>query len=118
MLKLPLDVTSKGSIAVAFNSAVAKYQRVDYVVNNAGYGIFAEAEGTSDAEARDIFETNFWGSANVAIEAVKIFRDQNPTGAGAMLIQISSMLGRAAGAGQTFYSSRYAFLQSPNTLLT
>lgn len=72
-----------------------------------GYGIFVEAEATSKTEARDIFETNFWDSANVAVEAVKIFRDRNSSGTGGTLIQISSLLGRVGGGGQTFYSSRY-----------
>ncbi|KAK0103529.1 hypothetical protein ONS95_005550 [Cadophora gregata] len=104
ILTLALDVTSPSSISNVFSTAISHFGRIDYVVNNAGYGIFTEAEGTKEEEARSMFETNFWGSANVALEAVRTFRDNN-IGDGGMLVQVSSMLGRIASGGQTYYSA-------------
>lgn len=100
-------MTSKESIKSAFATAVTKFGRVDYVVNNAGSGNFEEAESTPEHEARELFEINFWGSSNVSLEAIRIFRDENPAGAGGALIQISSVLGRVGSGGQAYYSSRY-----------
>ncbi|PVH75497.1 NAD(P)-binding protein, partial [Cadophora sp. DSE1049] len=106
ILTLPLDVTSPSSISSAFSTGLTHFGRIDYVVNNAGYGIFAEAEGTEEDNARGIFETNFWGSVNVALEAVRVFREGNGFGGrGGMLVQVSSLLGRVAGGGQTHYSA-------------
>lgn len=42
----------------------------------------------------------------MAIEAVRVFRDVNPKSKGGHLVQISSMVGRVASGGQTFYSAR------------
>lgn len=58
VLKLPLDVTSKTSVESAFSTAIERFGRIDYVVNNAGYGTFIEAEATPE-EARQVFEINF-----------------------------------------------------------
>ncbi|KAK2757577.1 hypothetical protein FQN54_004546 [Arachnomyces sp. PD_36] len=105
LLKQPLDVTSKSSIKSAFAAALATFGRVDCVINNAGWGNFEEAEATPEDEARGLFEVNFWGSSNVALEAVRVFRDENPAGEGGFLIQISSLVGRVGSAGQAYYSS-------------
>ncbi|KAH7397777.1 short-chain dehydrogenase/reductase-like protein SDR [Cadophora sp. MPI-SDFR-AT-0126] len=105
ILTLALDVTSPSSISTAFSTGLSHFGRIDYVVNNAGYGIFAEAEGTEEEDARGMFETNFWGSAKVALEAVRVFREGIFSGRGGILIQVSSLLGRVAGGGQTYYSA-------------
>lgn len=105
-LKQSLNVESKESIISAFSAALVKFGRVDYVVNNAGSGNFEEAESTPEREARDMFEINFWGSSNMSLEAVRVFRDENPTDAGGYLIQINSVLGRVGSGGQAYYSAR------------
>lgn len=77
-------------------------------MNNAGYGTLVEAEGTPEDEARHILETNFWGSRNVAIEAMRVFTDLNPKGSSGNLVQISSMVGMGALGGRAcVYSARY-----------
>ena len=40
----------------------------------------AEVEGTPDADARALFEVNFWGVVGVSRAAVKFFRGVNPPG--------------------------------------
>jgi len=52
------------------------------VFNNAGCGMFDEVESTTDADARALFEVNFWGMVGVSRAAVKFFREVSPPGRG------------------------------------
>jgi NAD(P)-dependent dehydrogenase (short-subunit alcohol dehydrogenase family) len=62
---LPLDVTSDGSVAAAFQRIDGEAGRVDVLVGNAGYGIGGFVEDTSLEEFRQQFETNFFGGVRV-----------------------------------------------------
>ena len=112
MLKYPedqlfvvkLDVVVPSDITAAFAKAIEKFSRVDVVYNNAGYASIGEVEGTPDGMARDMFEVNFWGSTNVAREAVRVFRDVNAP-RGGRLLQVSSMVGLQPIVGLGFYSA-------------
>ena len=103
LLTLKLDVTQPQDIAAAFAAALAKFGRIDVVANNAGYATLGEVEAVADADVRAMFETNFWGAANVSREAVRIFRDVNPAGAGGRLLQFSSMAGLRGSGGAAYY---------------
>ncbi|KJA14793.1 hypothetical protein HYPSUDRAFT_220327 [Hypholoma sublateritium FD-334 SS-4] len=104
LLVLPLDVISPPAITAAFSAAIAKFGRIDVVYNNAGFAEIAEVEGTPDADARYVFEVNFWGATNVSREAVRVFRDVNAP-RGGRLLQVSSVVGLKATPGMGFYSS-------------
>ena len=86
LLLLALDVTQPSEISRAFAQAKASFGRVDVVFNNAGVGLVAEVEGTPEASARSIFDTNFWGAANINREAVRFLREENRPGEGGRLI--------------------------------
>jgi NAD(P)-dependent dehydrogenase (short-subunit alcohol dehydrogenase family) len=60
-----LDVTEAATIPEVVANVVRDTGRIDVLVNNAGYGLIGAAEETSDAEARKLFETNFFGLLNV-----------------------------------------------------
>lgn len=108
MLVLTLDVTSAPDISVAFQEAKAAFGRVDVVFNNAAVAVFGEVEGTPDDVARRVFEVNFWGGANVAREAVRFFREENPAGVGGRLLSVSSYVGLVPFGGCGYYSAAKA----------
>jgi NADP-dependent 3-hydroxy acid dehydrogenase YdfG len=109
ILKLELDVTSQASITAAIAAAVEKFGRIDVLVNNAGYGLMGDAEGITDAEARDIMETNFWGCVNMTKVILRVFREVNPAGNGGVVVQVSSFGGFIGLPGSTFYhASKFA----------
>lgn len=85
-------------IAAAFGRAIEQFGCVDVVYNNAGYATVGEIEGTPDDVARALFEVNFWGSANVAREAVHVMRDINRP-CGGRIIQASSGNGMQSRPG-------------------
>ena len=106
VLKLALDVTSQSSIDSAVSATLSKFGRIDVLVNNAGYGLFGDTEAITDAQARAQLETNFWGAVNMTKAVLPIFRS---TSEGGVVVQISSMGGYIAVAGNSFYhASKFA----------
>lgn len=105
LLVLKLDVTKPLEITQAFAHAQDTFGRIDIVFNNAGYGLLAEVEGTPDETARALFETNFWGSANVSREAVRFFREVNKPGVGGRLLTVSSFVGLSPLPCSGYYSA-------------
>jgi len=89
---LKLDVTKREDISAALEHVKGKVGRIDFVFNNAGYGLMGEVEGTPEDAARAMFEVNFWGATYVAREAVKFFRDVNQP-QGGTLLNVSSCMG-------------------------
>jgi NAD(P)-dependent dehydrogenase (short-subunit alcohol dehydrogenase family) len=60
-----LDVTDAAAIPDTVARVVRDLGRIDVLVNNAGYGINGALEEISDAEARQLIETNFFGTLNM-----------------------------------------------------
>lgn len=58
---LQLDVTDDASVASCVEEVLAQAERIDVLVNNAGFGIFGAGEETSLDEAHAIFEVNLFG---------------------------------------------------------
>jgi len=71
-----LDVTKGADIAPAVQQAVERAGRIDVLVNNAGYGLFGAVEETSEAEARQVMETNFFGGLAVTRALLPQLREQ------------------------------------------
>jgi NAD(P)-dependent dehydrogenase (short-subunit alcohol dehydrogenase family) len=56
-----LDVRDPVRIGAVARSVVERFGRIDVVFNNAGHGMLGAIEETSLEEAREIFDTNFFG---------------------------------------------------------
>ncbi|KAH8795874.1 hypothetical protein DL96DRAFT_1205414 [Flagelloscypha sp. PMI_526] len=104
LLTLKLDVTSKSDIKAAFTTAIEHFGRVDVVYSNSGYTVLGEIESVDDQTARDMFEVNLWGAANIALEAVRVFRDVNKPVGGRLLLA-SSIVAVSGVAGMGHYTS-------------
>jgi NAD(P)-dependent dehydrogenase (short-subunit alcohol dehydrogenase family) len=74
---LALDVTSDASVEVAVKEVMRLEDRIDLLVNNAGFGVApAGAEESSIEQARSIFETNFFGVVRMTRAVVPHMRRQ------------------------------------------
>jgi len=75
-LALAMNLKSEQSVADAITKTIEKFDRVDVVVNNAGYGLLGALEELTDEEARDNFEVNVFGSLNVIRQVLPQLRKQ------------------------------------------
>jgi len=103
LLILQLDVRNPKQIESAFENVKNVYGRLDVVVNNAGYGLLGEVEGTDDKVARELFDVLFWGAVDISRRAVTFFRELNPAGVGGRILQVSSMGGFTGYPTGAFY---------------
>jgi NAD(P)-dependent dehydrogenase (short-subunit alcohol dehydrogenase family) len=96
-----LDVTNPKDAVQAVNAAVARFGRIDVLINNAGYGIIGAVEETPDAEFRAQMDTNFFGAVSLIRAALPHLRQQK---CGA-IVNVSSFGGQMSFAGAGSYSA-------------
>ena len=87
---IELDVDKEDSIKNAIKSIVEKKQRIDVLVNNAGWGLWGSVEDVSVNEFKAQFETNFFSVIRMIQEVAPIMREQKS----GHIINISSIAGR------------------------
>ncbi|MFP3555668.1 oxidoreductase [Paraburkholderia sp. SIMBA_049] len=101
VLPVALDVTDEAHARAAVKAAVEKFGRIDVLINNAGFGLLAAVEESSDADVRRIYDTNVFGLLNVTRAVLPVMRKQRS----GHVINISSIVGYQAAAGVGVYSS-------------
>jgi len=84
-----LDVQDQASIEAAIAAGVARFGRIDTVINNAGYGLFGLFESTATEKIQEQFDVNVFGVMNVIRAVLPQLRAQ---GSGT-LVNISSGAG-------------------------
>ncbi|KQX39352.1 oxidoreductase [Variovorax sp. Root434] len=113
VLAAPLDVDVAGAAEAAVEAAVARFGRIDVLVNNAGYGVVGALEETSDADLRALMNTNFFGAMAVTRAALPVLRAQK-SGA---IVNISSLGGQLSFAGFSAYSASKFALEGASEAL-
>jgi NAD(P)-dependent dehydrogenase (short-subunit alcohol dehydrogenase family) len=104
-IALQLDVGSAADIEAAVAATLARFGRIDVLVNNAGYGYVAAIEEGEEEAVRALFEVNFFGALALTRAVLPVMRRQ---GSG-HIINNSSQAGIMANPGTGYYSaSKYA----------
>lgn len=102
---LYLDVTDETSMRDAVNTLLQAEQRIDVLVNNAGYGYFGPIEEVSLEEARRQLEVNVFGMARMCQLVLPAMRRQRS----GRIVNISSIAGKAVFyMGGWYNASKYA----------
>ena len=102
---LELDVDNDDSVKVAIKKILDEKQRIDVLVNNAGWGLWGCVEDVSVDEFKTQFETNFFSVIRLIQEVGPTMRKQ---GSG-KIINISSVAGRIGfPASPAYISSKFA----------
>lgn len=89
ILPFSLDVNSREAAFAAVKKVHQHFGKIDVLINNAGYALFGAIEEASEQEARDQFQTNFFGALWMTQAVLPIMRAQKS----GHIIQTSSILG-------------------------
>jgi NAD(P)-dependent dehydrogenase (short-subunit alcohol dehydrogenase family) len=110
---LALDVTDDDSVTKAVKNVLARHQRLDVVINNAGIASANFLEAASWDEWRSVLDTNLLGQVRVTNAALPVLRSQ---GSG-RIIFVSSLGGRVPTPGLGVYcASKFALEGYAETL--
>jgi short-subunit dehydrogenase len=98
---LALDVRSDDSVRACVAQVTQQVDRLDVLINNAGYSLTGAAEETSLDEAKAQFETNFFGVVRMINAVLPAMR---AAGRG-KIVNVSSLAGNTAIPFSGFYSA-------------
>jgi NAD(P)-dependent dehydrogenase (short-subunit alcohol dehydrogenase family) len=101
LLAVALDVTDEAQAARAAAEAIARFGRIDVLVNNAGFGLLGAVEEATAAEVRRLYETNVFGLLHVTRAVLPSMRARRA----GHVINISSLGGIQSGPGFGVYCS-------------
>jgi NAD(P)-dependent dehydrogenase (short-subunit alcohol dehydrogenase family) len=101
LLAIKLDVTHPQDAQMAVDAAVAKFRRLDVLVNNAGNFFAGFFEELSPAQVRNQLETLLFGPMNVTRAVLPVMRQQRS----GLLLTISSTAGIAGQRFCTAYAA-------------
>src|SRR5262245_35742464 len=98
------DVAEAAQVRAFVDATVARFGRLDVLVNNAGFGVRGSVEETPDEDYRRLMEANYYGTVYGCRAAVPIMRRQ---GAG-VIINVSSIVGHRSLPGGGAYAATKA----------
>jgi NAD(P)-dependent dehydrogenase (short-subunit alcohol dehydrogenase family) len=101
LLAVALDVTDEVQARAAADAAIAKFGRIDVLLNNAGFGLMGAVEEASAAEVEAVYRTNVFGLLNVTRAVLPHMRKAKA----GRILNISSIGGYRGAAGFGVYSS-------------
>ena len=102
---LELDVDNENSAKTAIKHILDQKQRIDVLVNNAGWALWGCVEDVSVDEFKTQFETNFFSIIRLIQEVGPTMRNQ---GSGT-IVNVSSVVGRIGfPASPAYISSKFA----------
>ena len=96
---LELDLTSSKQIAEVVDLTEQAFGKIDVLINNAGYGLIAALEETSEEQIQRITQINYLGPLMLTRRVLPIFRKQ---GSG-QIITISAVAGLKNHEGFSVY---------------
>ncbi|HEX4229062.1 MAG TPA: oxidoreductase [Bryobacteraceae bacterium] len=96
-----LDVRDAASVRSCVETIVDRAGRIDALVNNAGYALIGSIEETSIEEAKQLFETNFFGVLRMSAAVLPLMREQNY----GRILNIGSIVGFVPAPYQGIYAA-------------
>jgi NAD(P)-dependent dehydrogenase (short-subunit alcohol dehydrogenase family) len=101
LLAVELDVTDAAQAHRAVDAALAKFGRIDVLVNNAGYGQLGAFEENETGDIEQQYATNVFGLFHVTRAVLPVLRRQR----GGHIFNLSSMAGVLGFASASIYCS-------------
>ena len=102
---ISLDVTNDASMMTCISSILERENRIDVLINNAGYGSYGAIEDVSIEEARRQFDVNIFGLARLTQLVLPNMRKNNF----GKIVNISSMGGKIYSPfGGWYHATKHA----------
>ena len=98
------DVADAAQVRSFVDAIVARFGRLDVLVNNAGFGVRGSVEDTPEEDYRRLMEANYYGTVYGCRAAIPIMKRQ---GSG-VIINISSIVGHRSLPGGAAYAATKA----------
>src|SRR5690349_3280360 len=98
---IDLDVTDDASVEGAVALVMADAGRIDVLINNAGYAAWGLVEAFTVEQAKQIFDTNFFGIVRMNRAVLPHMRRQGE----GLVIHITSAAGRGVLPGMGLYTA-------------
>jgi len=99
------DVSNEKDVISLFDKIRNDFDRLDVLVNNAGYGYFDLIENINEEKFKDVLQTNVIGAALAAREASIIFKEQN---SGAIINIASTAATKGFAGGTPYVATKFA----------
>lgn len=96
-----LDVLDPASIEKAIEQTLRRFERIDVLINNAGYAVMGPFEATPPKNIRRQFDTNVFGLMDVCRAILPVFRAQKD----GTIINVTSVAGRITVPLYSLYNS-------------
>jgi NAD(P)-dependent dehydrogenase (short-subunit alcohol dehydrogenase family)/cytochrome b561 len=101
LLAIAMDLRDPANIATAVQAGLARFGRIDVLVNNAGHGLLGALEESTDVEILSLYETNVFGLLRVTKAVLPHFRERRS----GHIVNLSSIGGLIGIAGYSIYNS-------------
>ena len=102
---IKMDILKERNIDDVVNQIVKEQNRIDILINNAGYGLWGAVETISIAEAKRQFDVNIFGLAYLTKKIIPLMRKQKS----GKIINMSSMGGKVyTPFGAWYHATKYA----------
>lgn len=112
-LPLAVDLNNPESIDESIRQTLASFNRIDIVVNNAGYGMAGTVEEITDQDIRNIFDVNVLAGIAVVKKVLPVLRKQRF----GFIINIGSIAGFVGAPGWSVYSATKAAIAAFSEVL-
>jgi NAD(P)-dependent dehydrogenase (short-subunit alcohol dehydrogenase family) len=103
---LALDVTDDAQVDAAVARVIDRHGRIDVLINNAGGGLAALSECSTVEQARQVFETNYFGPVRMSRAVLPHMRKQRS----GYIVHLGSIGGRVALPNSAHYGAAKAAL--------
>jgi short-subunit dehydrogenase len=90
VIAMECDVSEKSEVEKLAAAAIEHFGHIDTWINNAGQGLYGRVDQVTEADARRLFDINFWGVVNGSLAALPHLKKN-----GGALINVGSEVSEA-----------------------